>query len=465
MLEENGAGEIVEVTDLDDVGLLDLARAVERRERAAARAKLRLAYQWCVSHPATEETGAASWGTPTLPGLPDERLGGEGTPAVAAFTPEPMALALGVSTESAMALLADTLDLVHRLPAVWAQVEDLAVPAWKARRIAQATHSLSLAAAAYVDEQVATRADRAGWPTVQSVIDQAVARFHPQQVAVRERRGRHGWHVTLDHRPALDGFTGTSTLTASGDTLAFTRLHDHVCDHAALLGRLGDPDPLGARKAKALAALADQQTTIELPIEPGETTRIELAPAPPTRTHLYLHLGLTDATELTSGALGRAERLGPATATTIREWVGHSQVTITPVLDLARTDSVDRHDPPGWMRELVVLRDPTCVFPHCARPARSCDLDHIEAYDTGPPETGPPLGQTRPGNLAPLCRRHHRAKTFGGWSYTMPEPGTYLWNTPYGDHFLRDHTGTRDATPDRPRFDSDRSADADPPDQ
>ena len=68
---------------------------------------------------------------------------------------------------------------------------------------------LSLAAASYVDEQVAARAGRAGWTTLQSVVDQAVARFHPEQVAIRERRGRHGWDVTLDHGPDLDGFSAS----------------------------------------------------------------------------------------------------------------------------------------------------------------------------------------------------------------------------------------------------------------
>ena len=80
-----------------------------------------------------------------------------------------------------------------------------------------------------------------------------------------------------------------------------------------------------------------------------------------------------------------------------------------------RTDRVDQHDPPEWMRELVILRDSECVFPYCHNNARDCDLDHIEAYvemdDGGPP------GQTRPDNLAPLCRRHHRAKTHRGWTY------------------------------------------------
>ena len=40
---------------------------------------------------------------------------------------------------------------------------------------------------------------------------------------------------------------------------------------------------------------------------------------------------------------------------------------------MARTDAVDAHDPPAWMRELVILRDRHCVFPWCNRDARACD--------------------------------------------------------------------------------------------
>ena len=77
------------------------------------------------------------------------------------------------------------------------------------------------------------------------------------------------------------------------------------------------------------------------------------------------------------------------------------------------------------MRDLVILRDPRCVFPHCQRDARACDLDHTIPYD----DTGPP-GQTRPDNLAPLCRRHHRAKTTGRWQYRRQPDGTYQWTGP-----------------------------------
>jgi hypothetical protein len=90
------------------------------------------------------------------------------------------------------------------------------------------------------------------------------------------------------------------------------------------------------------------------------------------------------------------------------------------------------------MRELVVLRDRHCVFPGCPVDARGCDLDHIAPYV--PLDDGGPPGQTSPANLACLCRRYHRAKTFAGWHYRrLPDslgdgagpPGpTYEWTSP-----------------------------------
>jgi 5-methylcytosine-specific restriction endonuclease McrA len=89
------------------------------------------------------------------------------------------------------------------------------------------------------------------------------------------------------------------------------------------------------------------------------------------------------------------------------------------------------------MRELVILRDRQCVFPWCGRDARACDLDHTVPYD----EDGPP-GQTSPQNLAPLCRRHHRAKTAKRWRYERTEDDSYTWTSPHQKHYLVNGSGT-----------------------
>ena len=81
---------------------------------------------------------------------------------------------------------------------------------------------------------------------------------------------------------------------------------------------------------------------------------------------------------------------------------------------------------------------PADVFPFGTNTSRGKDVDHTDPY-TG---TGQP-GQTRIGNLAPMSRFHHRVKTFGHWQARQPFPGIMLWQSPGGEYFLVDNTGTR----------------------
>ena len=118
-----------------------------------------------------------------------------------------------------------------------------------------------------------------------------------------------------------------------------------------------------------------------------------------------------------------------------------AQVTVKPVVDLGEHLHVDQYQVPDRLADQAAERDLTCVFPWCTRPAEACDTDHVIPYAEG--------GPTASDNLAPLCRRHHRLKTHhSGWGYTVLEPGSYLWSSPHGYQFLRDHRGTTDVTRD-----------------
>ncbi|MET1059234.1 MAG: hypothetical protein ABWX84_06535, partial [Nocardioides sp.] len=94
--------------------VLDLARDAERLGRLADRAKLRAANQWVDLHPATDESGVEVWGNAGALDC-DDPLGGPGTPTLAAFAAEPFGAALGISTASAMNLIAAATELKHRL--------------------------------------------------------------------------------------------------------------------------------------------------------------------------------------------------------------------------------------------------------------------------------------------------------------------------------------------------------------
>jgi hypothetical protein len=160
---------------------------------------------------------------------------------------------------------------------------------------------------------------------------------------------------------------------------------------------------------------------------------------------VVLHLHLTGTALHGSNPVGRCDNTrSPVLTEQIRTWCGTSgRITVKPVIDLAGHDPVDHYEAPGRHHEQVELRDGHCVFPHCRRPARRCDKDHVTPWPDGP---------TCPCNLAPLCRRHHRHKTHGGWTYTTPAPAIYLWRSPYGYRYRVDHLGTTDVT-DQPAAD------------
>jgi hypothetical protein len=156
---------------------------------------------------------------------------------------------------------------------------------------------------------------------------------------------------------------------------------------------------------------------------------------------LYLHLH-QDTVDRDLAGVARWEGEGPVTAAYVRDMLGPDcRFVVKPVLDLARQAPVDGYEIPDAMREQVHLRTPAEVFPYSGATGRRVDLDHTIPYQPG----GPP-GQTSPGNLGPLGRRAHRAKTHGGWQVQQPFPGIYLWRSPTGRHYLVDHTGTRRIT-------------------
>jgi hypothetical protein len=384
------------------------------------------------------------------------------------------AAGIGVSTGSGMQLMSDALRIYHLLPRLCGQVEDLVLPVWKARKVAQATALLSVEACAFVDEQLAARARGFAQPTIDRLTAIAIAAFHPDLHAEKEAAARDQRHVTVRHPGPADP-DRTSYLTGYADPLDLAHFDQFLSQVATALGRLGDTDPFRIRRSKALGVIADQDQLIDvltraedLPNDEPDTTSEDAgadqdsdqaAPKPkrkrprrsaalllrkPATIKFNLHFSAADLAAVSAETgeeyvLGEVERLGPATLQAIRDWLDSPGATITPVIDLNRTEARNPHDPPPWMRHLVILRDRHCVFPWCACDAKSCDLDHIEPYLDGP---GAPPGQTRPHNLAPLCRHHHRAKTLHGWTYRRLPDGSYRWKDPHGHTYLVTENGT-----------------------
>jgi hypothetical protein len=152
---------------------------------------------------------------------------------------------------------------------------------------------------------------------------------------------------------------------------------------------------------------------------------------------LVIHVTESDFTRDARG-VARFEGGGPITLAHAREVLGHANVTIRPVIDLAHQLPVDAYEFTGSLREAVFLRTPVDCFPYGVSTSRRMQIDHTDPYD----EHGPP-GQTRSGNGGPLTQRHHRIATHGRWRRTQPLPGVVVWQTPHRRFRVTDHTGTR----------------------
>ena len=390
--------------DLRSLDVRSSLLAVAERRRAADRAEadlLALAVHVVDLHPVEGDTPVAAWSV-TLDGDESERLlAGVGTPPVAEAAVEELGAALDVAYRSAMTMVADAVELCFRLPRLWELVQGGRLQAWKARRVAAHTQALSAAAVDFVDRHAAVLGVKNRVPAnVPALVHEALLRCDPETAEGVEEAALLSRGVWFDYRHGDS--TATSRLTASLDTLDALDLDATISELATGMGRLGDTSSLDVRRAHALGLLAHPQRALDVfgdrhDDEPltdprvGADSGTEVTEIPVRRNAasatVYLHLAADDLrAQLVDGETavgGKVERLGAATLDLLRDWLNRAEkVVVRPVLDLSRTDVVDRHDPPEWMRESVVLRDGHCVFPGCTVDARACDQDHIPPTST-----------------------------------------------------------------------------------
>ena len=161
----------------------------------------------------------------------------------------------------------------------------------------------------------------------------------------------------------------------------------------------------------------------------------------PARPRVVMNVHLTDQTLLAGDGVVRVDDSGPMLLSQLLELLGrhHCQISLRPVLDPANLAAVDSYEIPQTLRDAVRLRHPASVFPYSSRQGSKLDLDHTVPHSRTPD----PAGQTRVGNLGPLARPEHQAKTDGVWHVEQPHPGVYLWRSPHGHYFLVTNHGTQ----------------------
>ena len=485
-------------TPSSTAAVLDRAVAAVRARRRVEVEVLESALAWAHAHVVSDEEVAAGWRSETIhaPGsaaaLFGERplpIAGDGTPLVAEFAVMELSAVLEQSHEATLALLGDVLDLAHRLPRLWALVRSLDVPVRLAREAARVSRDLDLLAAGHADRLLVWQPRRLNPHRIGVLVHEARLYADPDRAIADHDDALAARRVEVHHEQGAPGVSEVFMSLDTGDAVAFDQTVSTMATTMQALGHHGD---LGVRRAHAVGLLADPQQALDLlaaadvadpdrPVDPAVDEAVCVAaeaayatpspfrrPATDTTTdrsgrsgsdqsgevRLVLHVTdrdlLADPHGVDPHGVARSDELGPMLLGRLQAWLlTAGKVVIQPVLDLdpATTGmpAVDQHDPPAPMAAAVRLRDATCVFPGCTRPSHRADLDHIVEYV--PLDEGGPPGQTHPANLAPLCRRHHRAKTFGAFTYHRQPDGAYEWTLPSGRRVSTDPPRRRPRPP------------------
>lgn len=243
---------VAEVSDLAGGALLDeVARLHGERERAgltilcAAAEWARQCGEGCFALDLVNR-GGERW----------IRLGGAGTPRVAAFGAR-----LQLSPYAAGRLIADVLDLQHRLPRLWARVQDLEVREGHARFVACRTGDLSPEQAALVDELVAESADgRLSWSRFETLVETSIVAADPVAARQREEAAASEQFAT----PTRSDEHGMRGFYVRAEFATIARLDATVAYVADALLALGDDGTLDERRVKAVLLLANPSRAVEL---------------------------------------------------------------------------------------------------------------------------------------------------------------------------------------------------------
>lgn len=180
--------------------------------------------------------------------------------------------------------------------------------------------------------------------------------------------------------------------------------------------------PIDARRADALTSLcADRLADPSLPRQHGRPAQIQVVTDLPTLLGLAEHPGDLIGYCAIPASVVRAMAADGC-------W---QRLIVEPVTGHLLDAGTARYRPSQELADFILTRSRICQFPTCHAPAQGCDIDHTTPYDPDDPGGG----RTSSCNCRPVCRRHHRLKTHGGWSVETHPDGSCIWINPTGRRF------------------------------
>jgi len=369
-------------------------------------------------------------------------LGGEGTPMVQELCLVELAISRRVHPHAARKLVADALDLRHRLPAWWAAVQELRLEAWLARKAATMCRALSQSTVRTVDAALPAELGEVSPARLLDVVKATVIAADPKAHAAKLDEEKRRRYVTLSRTDEF-GLRHVIARVRAGDAVWVEAMVDRVAD--LLTPRYPQDTTREVVRSEAFGWLARPAELMQLLLDGVPEPSLDQAglaealrgldPAK-LRPQAVLYVHLHEAAVRTGYGVCRVEDIGPVLSAEIPEWLGHANVSVRPVIDLADQVAFDSYEHPDSLDERIHLRSPADSFPHANQVTRRLDDDHVIPYVPGR------KGQTGDHNSQPLGRTGHRAKTHTGYRVRQLGPGDYVWRTPHGRYRRVNHHGT-----------------------
>ena len=195
-----------------------------------------------------------------------------------------------------------------------------------------------------------------------------------------------------------------------------------ACDATVVPVVTGTVNPDAIDQMISLARTA-AEASAPPPAEPGDPAEAGRAPVQALSPEAWRALRYAMArlaVDLVSGPAGVAAALR-------RGLLDKPYNTPSLPLDIGYSKSI-----PPAIRRAVLLRDRTCAWPQCDRPAAHSDIHHLRHQADG--------GETSVRNCVLLCQYHHDVCIHRhGWQLTLHPDGTTQARSPDGRHVLHSH--------------------------
>ncbi len=311
----------------------------------------------------------------------------------------------------------------------------------QARLVAAITRDVTDAGACAALQDMAVRhAPGTPVPRLRRMLEAEAERLLPGWAAGRAARGRTERDVTLTSSPV----PGCRRLVADLPALEAAAVWLGV-NRLASTALAGGVDGDGHAETRTLPQLRADVVTVLLTGAGGWGLDGSASPDPDVRPvalpprERFAALAEVQVVVAADTLLGQSDLpahvpgTGPIDADEVRSIAAQARwrrLLVDPVSGTLLDRGTTVYRPPRRLRQHVLARDGTCVFPTCSTPAVLAQVDHTVSFaDIG---QGGRVGTTSADNTGPLCSRHHDAKTHLGWQLHQPSAGRFTWTSPSG---------------------------------